>query len=141
MGIPTRTWCKHDFTFYPKCDVLMNNLSESFNSTILLARDKPILTMMDWIRTYLMGRFATLREKFHKYRGEVMPKPLRRLAWETDKASHWFPTMSSEWRFEVKHIVSGMVSNKNLYTLFTFMDNGCPNPAICCKQVRDLWWT
>ncbi|XP_057425855.1 uncharacterized protein LOC130719239 [Lotus japonicus] len=58
MGIPTRSWCKHDFTFYPKCDVLMNNLSESFNSTIILARDKPTLTMMDWIRTYLMGRHA-----------------------------------------------------------------------------------
>lgn len=31
--------------FYPKCYVLMNNISESFNSTILQVRDKPILTM------------------------------------------------------------------------------------------------
>jgi hypothetical protein len=34
MGVPTTAWCKHAFSFYSKCDVLMNNLSESFNSTI-----------------------------------------------------------------------------------------------------------
>lgn len=30
------------FPFYPKCDVLMNNLNESVNATILLQRDKQI---------------------------------------------------------------------------------------------------
>jgi len=35
--IPTKSWCKHAFNIYPRYDVLMNNLSESFNSTILLA--------------------------------------------------------------------------------------------------------
>ena len=44
--IEPQSWCKHAFTYYPLCDVLMNNLSESFNSTILLARDKPILTCL-----------------------------------------------------------------------------------------------
>src|SRR4051812_11479923 len=39
-------WCKHAFPFFSKCDVLMNNLSESFNTTILLQRDKPIITML-----------------------------------------------------------------------------------------------
>ncbi|RDX79885.1 hypothetical protein CR513_39636, partial [Mucuna pruriens] len=43
--VPKRIWCKHAFSSYSRCDVLMNNLSESFNSTILLARDKPIITM------------------------------------------------------------------------------------------------
>jgi hypothetical protein len=37
MAIPTKSWCKHAFSFYPKCDLLMNNLSESFNATILVA--------------------------------------------------------------------------------------------------------
>jgi len=68
VKIPTKCWCKHAFSSYPKCDVVMNNLSESFNITILLARDKPILTMNEWIRTYLMSRFANLREKVSKYK-------------------------------------------------------------------------
>src|ERR1044072_4958043 len=42
--IEPQSWCKHAFTYYPLCDGMMNNLSESFNSTFLLARDKPILT-------------------------------------------------------------------------------------------------
>jgi len=67
------------FSHYLKCDILMNNLSESFNSTILVARDKPIITMCEWIRMYLMNRFATLRDKLKNYKGEVMPKPLKRL--------------------------------------------------------------
>jgi hypothetical protein len=63
IAIPTKQWCKHAFPFYSRCDVIMNNLSESFNATILLQRDKPIITMIEWIRKYLMERFATLREK------------------------------------------------------------------------------
>jgi len=46
------------------CDALENNLSDSFNSTILLARDKPIITMLEWIKAYLMSRFATLRKHY-----------------------------------------------------------------------------
>lgn len=50
VGHDPKLWCKHAFSYYPKCDVLMNNISEAFNATILLARDKPILTMVEWIR-------------------------------------------------------------------------------------------
>lgn len=50
MGVPTKLWCKHFFSFYPKCDVLINNLSESFNSTTLQVTDKLILIMCEWIR-------------------------------------------------------------------------------------------
>ena len=57
----------------------MNNLSELFNSTILVARDKPVITICEWIRMYLMNRFVTLGDKLKNYKGEVMPKPLKRL--------------------------------------------------------------
>ncbi|RDX58521.1 hypothetical protein CR513_62156, partial [Mucuna pruriens] len=78
IAIPTRSWCKHAFKYYSKCDVLMNNISEAFNSTILLAREKPIITMFEWIRTYLMGRFASLKEKLSTYHGDAMSKPRKR---------------------------------------------------------------
>ena len=106
MAIPTKSWCRHAFSYYPKCDVLMNNLSESFNATILLARDKPILTMFEWIRTYIMGRFATLNEKFEQYEGDVMPKPLQRLNREVEKSGYWVAVRSSDTEYEVTHMVS-----------------------------------
>ncbi|KAK2410603.1 hypothetical protein QL285_045960 [Trifolium repens] len=79
MAIPTKTWCKHAFSFYSKCDVLMNNISESFNATILVARDKPILTMCEWIRNYLMNRMSTSSSKLEKWEQRIMPMPMRRL--------------------------------------------------------------
>lgn len=101
-----RAWCKHAFRMYPRCDVLMNNLSEAFNATILLVRDKPILTMIDWIRSYLMSRHATLNEKFHNYTGQVMPKPLKRLTWEIKRAQTMIPRACGQAKYEVKCTVT-----------------------------------
>lgn len=103
MAIPTKAWCKHAFSFYPRCDVLMNNLSEAFNSTILLARDKPILTMLEWIRTYLMNRFAAMNEKLSKYQGDVMPKPRKRLDKEIERSGNWLASWAGDKEYEVTH--------------------------------------
>ncbi|GAU09980.1 hypothetical protein TSUD_391720 [Trifolium subterraneum] len=103
MKVPKKSWCKHAFSFHTKCDVLMNNLSESFNATILLQRDKPIITMFEWIRTYLMGRFASLKQKCESYVGAMMPKPKKRLDWEIEKSGNWFPTWAGGLKFEVTH--------------------------------------
>jgi hypothetical protein len=43
-------WSRAWFSDYPKCDLLVNNTCECFNSYILKARDKPILTMLEMIR-------------------------------------------------------------------------------------------
>jgi len=76
--------------------VLMNNLSESFNSTILLARDKPIITMMEWIRCYLMSRFSHLRERFVAYSGVVFPKPNKRLDRKVEKSGNWIVVLTRD---------------------------------------------
>lgn len=49
-SIPKHKWCKYAFPFYSKCDVLMNNLSESLNAAGLMQQDKSIITMFEWIR-------------------------------------------------------------------------------------------
>lgn len=66
MGVPTKLWYKHSYKFYPKCAFLMNCLSESFNNTILQVRDKPMLTMCEWIRNYLMNMVASNLVKLEK---------------------------------------------------------------------------
>ena len=62
-NIPTKYWSKHKFTNDPKCDTLMNNMSETFNSTIIIARSKPVVTMCEGIRVYLMERWEASRQK------------------------------------------------------------------------------
>ncbi|GAA0182980.1 hypothetical protein LIER_30476 [Lithospermum erythrorhizon] len=49
-------WCKEFFSLSVQSDMLYNNLSGSFSSFILSARDKPIITMLDRIRRLCMER-------------------------------------------------------------------------------------
>lgn len=72
MKLPTKSWYKHAFSFYPKCDVLTNNIDESFIVTILVTRDKPILTMCGWIIMYLTNRMVTSATKLEKWQHRVM---------------------------------------------------------------------
>ena len=55
-------WSKSHFSTIVKCDMFLNNLSESFNMFILDAKDKPILTLMETIRTKVMQKI-TLKNK------------------------------------------------------------------------------
>ena len=101
VSIPTKSWCKHAFNIHPRCDVLMNNLYESFNSTILLARDKPNISMMEWIRSYIMSRFATLRDKLNAYPRNIMPRTQKRLDRKVEKSGNWLPVWVGDAKFEV----------------------------------------
>lgn len=103
MGVPPKSWCKHAFSFYPKCDVLMNNIAESFNATILSARDKPILSMAEWIRKYLMSRCSTSSLKLEKWPHKVMPIPRKRLDNEVVLSGQWLPTWAMNEKFQVTH--------------------------------------
>ncbi|KAI5426073.1 hypothetical protein KIW84_031775 [Lathyrus oleraceus] len=76
---------------------------ESFNATILAARDKPILTMCEWIRKYLMNRLSTSASKLENWPHKVMPIPRRRLDNEVFNSGHWLPTWSIAETFQVTH--------------------------------------
>jgi hypothetical protein len=107
MGHDPKLWCKHAFSYYPKCDVLMNNISEAFNATILLARDKPVLTMAEWIRTYLMNRMSKLRNKLSNWQGDIMPMPRKRLNTKIQKSGNWIATWGIGDEFEVEMVGGG----------------------------------
>ena len=52
----THQWARHAFPYYPRCDMLLNKLCEIFNSKIMGARKKPLVTLLETIRRYLMIR-------------------------------------------------------------------------------------
>ena len=56
-------WSKSQSSFQLKCDILLNNMFETFNSVILDSREKPIMNMLEEIRTYLMTRWVNNRKK------------------------------------------------------------------------------
>ncbi|QHO56194.1 uncharacterized protein DS421_3g71630 [Arachis hypogaea] len=77
--IPPRFWSRSRFSFHSKYDSLVNNMSESFNAVIVEAREKPIVTMLEDIRVYIMTRWAANRDRIHKYQGNIMPTIRKKL--------------------------------------------------------------
>jgi hypothetical protein len=67
-------WSRSWFSEFPMCDLLVNNISECFNSYILKARDKPILTMLEMIRKKLMRRYQVKRNRITKLTGRLCPR-------------------------------------------------------------------
>ena len=57
MKTPLRYWSRLYFRTTNKCDVVLNNMSEAFNIVIVEARAKPLVTMLEEIRTYIMERW------------------------------------------------------------------------------------
>ncbi|KAK8701738.1 hypothetical protein V6N13_020117 [Hibiscus sabdariffa] len=79
VGKDPRNWSKSQFSCNNKCDMLLNNLCESFNKFILDARDKPIITMLETIRTKIMQRIAKTKVEADKWSTILCPKIQKKL--------------------------------------------------------------
>ena len=66
-------WTRSHFSPRALTDCLVNNLIESFNSMIVKARDKPILSMLEWIRVRLMSTLYIKKIGIEKYDGKLCP--------------------------------------------------------------------
>nr|GMD47211.1 uncharacterized protein LOC109150412 [Ipomoea batatas] len=80
-------YCRAFFSTFPKCDLLLNNLCESWNSCILNFRDKPVQTLCEKIRIYLMTRMQKNRDKMRNYSSMVYPKILKLIEEGKDKCA------------------------------------------------------
>ena len=66
-----KTWSRHAFTLRADFVSLLNNIAESFNFAILPTSNKPIITMMETIRTFLMKSFPVKRDGMLNYHGDI----------------------------------------------------------------------
>ncbi|KAF7825361.1 putative transcription factor interactor and regulator CCHC(Zn) family [Senna tora] len=64
--IPPEYWSKSAFRPGSKSDRLLNNMCETFNSVMLKPKEKPIITMLDEIRVYMMERWVKNRKDAEK---------------------------------------------------------------------------
>ncbi|XP_071924560.1 uncharacterized protein [Coffea arabica] len=70
---PPTMWARSHFSGRSKCDILVNNLNESFNNYILPARELAVVGMFEWIRRRLMQRFQIKRTGMEKFQGKICP--------------------------------------------------------------------
>jgi hypothetical protein len=54
-------------------DVLLNNMCEVLNSKLLDGRDKPIITMLEFVREYLMRRIVNVLVVIDRNNGMLTP--------------------------------------------------------------------
>jgi hypothetical protein len=77
--IDPSAWSKAWFTEDTNSDLLQNNICECFNSYILKARDKLILTMLEMIKRKLIQRYQAKREGIQKLTRKITPKIAKKL--------------------------------------------------------------
>lgn len=69
-NVPFHHWTRSHFKTETKCDLLLNNMCESFNRCIIWAREQGILVMLEMIREYLMTRLQTKRDQVDGWGGK-----------------------------------------------------------------------
>ncbi|XP_055807040.1 uncharacterized protein LOC129875840 [Solanum dulcamara] len=107
---PPIHWSRAFFSPFSKCDVLFNNLCESFNSVLLPVRDKHIWTMIESIRIYMMSRLQKNRDKMMKYCQRICPKNILKLEQNKAKAAECIATKSDQFHYQTEDIYRRLFS-------------------------------
>lgn len=102
---PKESWSKAFFSESPKVDNICNNNCEVFNAKIVRYRAKPILTMLEEIRCYIMRTMSANKLKLASRTDPLTPFQQSRLEKEKIESNQWTPHWSGDAegnRFEVQ---------------------------------------
>ncbi|KAL4576182.1 hypothetical protein LXL04_012271 [Taraxacum kok-saghyz] len=96
------TWCRAFFEPERCCDAVENGISESFNASIVEARKKPIITMLEEIRVYVMERMYNQKVKGNKWDLEICPSIRKKIETMKEQQRYWDVIPSGDQQYEVK---------------------------------------
>ncbi|XP_039138992.1 uncharacterized protein LOC120276335 [Dioscorea cayenensis subsp. rotundata] len=99
---PISSWCLACFNDVVQCDVIDNNMCETFNGVLVETRAKPIISMLEDIRKYVMNRIVVKREYALKWDFDLGPNIVAKLEKERNKCAKWH----IEWNGATSHEVS-----------------------------------
>ncbi|GMI78131.1 hypothetical protein HRI_001482400 [Hibiscus trionum] len=98
-----RNWSKAFFPTTTKCDMLLNNVCESFNKFILETRTKPIITMLEAIKTKIMQRIAKKSDEADKWIGPLCPKIQKKLETSMQMSARCWATNAGGNKYQVSY--------------------------------------
>jgi hypothetical protein len=97
------TWVRAYFSEFPKSDILLNNNCEVFNKYILEARELPILSMFERIKTQIMTRhYNKQKELESELSGAFCPKIRKKVAKNAEWANMCYALPSGQGVFQVQ---------------------------------------
>nr|GEZ23450.1 hypothetical protein [Tanacetum cinerariifolium] len=91
-----------------KFDLLLNNICEVFNSKIVKGRDKPVITLLEYIREYCMKRIMNVQGVIDKCTGPLIPTATKIME-SIKKEAH---LIKVQWNRANKFQVSGSLSDQ-----------------------------
>ncbi|WVZ23701.1 hypothetical protein V8G54_002245 [Vigna mungo] len=108
LSIPPRHWSRSRFTPRSQCDTLVNNMSEAFNSVLVDSGSKPIISMLEGIRVYIMKRWAANKTKMTQYHASICPKVWNRFQKEFSLGRYWLPRKWAITGIPCTHAITSM---------------------------------
>ncbi|XP_019173819.1 PREDICTED: uncharacterized protein LOC109169391 [Ipomoea nil] len=97
-------WSRSHFSTHSHCDMLVNNICESWNGSIRDARDKPIIECLEILRKMLMGKFFEKKQKAAERKSLICPAIVRKLKKIEKEAAKYLATQWDFFKFEVGHL-------------------------------------
>ncbi|XP_019460087.1 PREDICTED: uncharacterized protein LOC109359847 [Lupinus angustifolius] len=100
------SWVEAFYSHWPKVDNITYNMCEVCNAKIVEYRDKPILTMLEKLRCYVMRRMRQHKLTMRNWKGKLLPVQQRRLEKIKVESCRWTLTWTGDIEsrtYEVKH--------------------------------------
>ncbi|GKU94563.1 hypothetical protein SLEP1_g8036 [Rubroshorea leprosula] len=138
-----KKWCRAFFDEEPCCDVVDNNMCESFNFWVMEARYLAIISMVDTLRSQVMERIGEKYAFISKWKGDIAPRARKKLEANKKESSSWKLVWDGRTGFEVKHV---RLENSNRHvvdlmkrtcTCRTWQMNGIPCPHAVCYMYHE----
>ncbi|KAK1408172.1 hypothetical protein QVD17_39807 [Tagetes erecta] len=114
--IPPTSWSRSHFSCRAKCDILLNNICEVFNRQLVGARDKPIITCLEYIREYMTRRIVKVTKIQATSNGPLTPVAETMFNAIKVEASQLKVVMVDATKYQVSGITSQCVVNVHLKT-------------------------
>ncbi|GJW50178.1 zinc finger, PMZ-type containing protein [Tanacetum coccineum] len=96
------SWSRAFFEMDRRCAAFENGISESFNRAILEPRHKPIITMLEEIRLYIMQRLVAMNKIATNLQDTITPSIRKRLEVLKEKQREWLVIPSGFQELEVR---------------------------------------
>lgn len=128
-------WSRSHFTGTANYDILVNNISESFNAMILQARESPVINCLEIIRKKIMLRLFELRTQAAQWTGIVCPNIVRKIDEIEKLAGGLIGYQSAPMLFEIIGTHSGQYTvdlGRRVCSCRKWDLTGIPCPHVVC---------
>ncbi|KAK8694127.1 hypothetical protein V6N13_071684 [Hibiscus sabdariffa] len=127
-------WTKAFSGCHSKCDMVDNNICEAFNSSILEARYKSIITMLEEIKVKLMTRIVDKRKFCESWKHNYGPLLKKKFDQSKKDDIEWQIVWNGENGCEVKKGRKQYIVNilERICSCRSWQITGLPCPHACC---------